>query len=399
MKKLVVLMALLVITGMLWAQAAAPVAPALTIGATVSYFGVTDFGAGKEYSDQARWELKFNWVVDDLNTAYLEFEEGTMAFSAPAGLNAGRGFAPGATADFSNLGDGSVSDLLVDKAWWVTDVGKALKLPVGVKVKFGLEEWNNADSIKVTKSEWEDFLGERDFRTWGAQIEIVPSPMVTLRSSWAWNPDAQDDTFQNVFLVGAYGTVAPISYEVTYYTNGTNAAGNPDGEFGMGWIEGGLKFVQNVSADLVIAAALNAEYDMADNTGTVAIPTWRVQVGAQALFAKMASLGLAWRGQEEVTAGGLQVQGWAMPIKDKPLELYVTLGLGLDDALYPETFDSLEASLKYAFGKVAYYVGLYYAVEGTGNIAKEWLDMDVAGAGKGTASETTAIWIRGVLSL
>lgn len=407
MKKFVVLMALLVITGMLWAQA--PAAPALTVGALISYFAATDFAAGKEFSDQARFELVFKWVVDDYNTAYLEFEEGTMPYTiSSAGVPAtidGRGFATGTSADWANLYDGSVADLLVDKAYFVTDVGKAFKLPIGVKFKFGLEEWNNADSIKVTKSEWEDFLGERDFRTWGGQIEIMPAPMITLRSSWAWNPDASDNSLKNVFLVGAYGTVAPISYEVTYYTNsaanGVNAAGatnpppNADGEFNQGWLEGGVKFVQDISKDLNIAAAVNAEYDMVDN----AAPAWRAQIGAQAMFMKMASLGLAWRGQEDAEAGGLQVQGWAMPIKDKPLELYVTVGLGLDDTLYPEVFDSMEASVKYAFGKVAYYLGFYYAVEGTGGIAKEWLDIDVAGAGKGAATDTTALWIRGVLSL
>jgi len=403
MKKLVVLMALLLTAGMLWSQAAAPAAPALTVGALISYFAVTDFASGKEFSDQARFELKFNWVVDEFNTAYLEFEEGTMAFvSGTAGTTtAGRGFAPGASADFSNLGDGSVPDLLVDKAWFVTDVGKAFKLPVGVRFKFGLEEWNGYDGTRVTKSEWEDFLGERDFRTWGGQLELVPSPMMTLRTSWAWNPDANDGSFQNVFLVGAYGTVAPIAYEVTYYTNGTSTTMNPDGEFGKGWPEGGFEFNQDMTPQVNVGLAVNGEYDMGDNTGTVAAPTWRIQVGAQMLYNKMASVGIAWRGQEEATAGGLQLQGWAMPMADKPLELYVTAGIVLDDAFTTagETFDSLEASLKYTFGKVAYYVGLYYAVEDTGNIAKEWLDMDLAGAGKGTATDTTAVWIRGVLSL
>jgi len=399
MKKLVVL-TLLLAAGVLWSQAAAPAGPALTVGAWISYMELTDFAAGKEYSDQARFELKFNWVVDDLNTAYLEFEEGTTASVGGSLANtAGRGFAPGATADYSNLADGAVSDMLIDKAWFITDVGKAFKLPIGVKFKFGLEEWNNADGIKVTKSEWEDFLGERDFRTWGAQLELVPAPMVTLRTSWAWNPNAQDDSFQNVFLVGAYGTVAPITYEVTYFTNGTSTATNPDGEFGLGWIEGGAEYNGDVAPGINVAVAAMAEYDMGDNTGTVAIPTWRAQVGAQLLYNKMASVGLAWRGQEEATAGGLQIQGWAMPAAGTPLELYVVAGLGLDDALYPETFDSLEASLKYSFGKASYYLGLYYAVEGTGNIAKEWLDMDVAGAGKGTASDTTGIWVRGTLGL
>ena len=392
MKRFVVLMALLVTAGMLWAQAA-PAGPALTLNAVISYMEATDFAAGREFSDKPQFELKFNWVVDEFNTAYLEFEEGTM------GVSGGKGFNTSDVADVGYGGTGVVAEI-VDKAWFKTDIGKALKVPVGLSLKFGLEEWNNADGIKVTKSEWEDYLGEKDFRTWGAQVEIVPAPVATLRSSWAWNTNALSGAFQNLFLVGAYGTVAPVSYEVTYFTNGSTPAQNPDGEFGKGWIEGGLEFNQDVATGINVAAALNAEYDMGDDTGTVAVPAWRVQVGAQMLYNKMASVGLAWRGQEEATAGGLQIQGWAMPIAGKPLELFVTAGVGLDDALYPETFDSMEASVKYSFGKASYYVGLYYAVLDTGNIAKEWLDMDVAGTGGkgGAASETTALWIRGTLS-
>lgn len=77
MKKLVVLMALLVTAGMLWAQA--PAAPAMTLNAVVAYIGAWDLAEGKEYSDQPRYEIKWTWTPDEFTKAYLEFEEGVMS--------------------------------------------------------------------------------------------------------------------------------------------------------------------------------------------------------------------------------------------------------------------------------------------------------------------------------
>jgi hypothetical protein len=362
MKKLIVL-AMLLMAVTLWAQD-------LTVGGTISYIGAWD---AKQYSDQPRYELKFNWVVDDYNTAYLEFEEGPMTPGFGTGAVGANG--AGTTTADAGYAPGTAAPL-PDKAWVMTDVGKALGLPIGVTMKFGLEEWNNVDSIKVTKTEWENFLGERDFRTWGAQVEVMPADIITLRAQWAWNVNPQ------YFMVGAYGTIDPVSYEVTYFTNGKDS-------LDLGWIEGGVEAGQDVAEGINVSVAVMGEVDLQNK------PQYRLQAGAQVLLNSMASLGLAWRGQEDAMAGGLQVQAWAMPLEDQPLELLVVAGLGLDDSLYPDTFDSLEAGVKYSIGKMSYYVGYYYAVEGTGNIAKEWLDETVYGT---ATSDTNAIWIRGILA-
>jgi hypothetical protein len=365
MKKLIVLVMLLMAVG-LWAQD-------LSITGMIGYMFAQDLMAGKEFSDKPQYELKFNFNVDDYNTAYLEIEENPME------LRTGPGFT---TADISNAGNGLA---ILDKAYWTTDVGAALGLPVGVTFKVGAEEWKNKDAIKVTKSEWEDNLG-KSFKTWGGQVEIMPADMITIRSNWTWNADPK------YFLIGAYGTVAPVTYELTYSTNGQ--------EFDKGWLEGGAEFNQDVTSDINVGVAVLGEYDLQD-LGTVANPTWQVQAGAQALYKSMASLGVAWRGQDQATAGGLQLQVWAAPIADKPLELYALVGLGLDDAKYPESFDSMEISLKYSFGSAEYWLGYFYAPAGSQGIAKEALDEDVAGvAGKGAGpSDTGAIWFRGKISL
>jgi hypothetical protein len=350
----------------------------LTAGVTLDYMWAQDFGPGKEFSDRPILEMKFTYKADDFTSVYVEFEEGPIdaaqARFSPEGdtnLNADGGF----DVQFEGL----------DRAYFTTDVGKQLKLPVGVVAMYGLNEWNNKDGIKVTKSEWEDFLGERDIRTWGAQIDVMAAPMVTLRSNWAWNPGAIDPNKPQI-MVGAYGMVAPITYEAAYFTNGK--------EFDAGWLEAGVKFAQDVAKGINVAVAVNGEYDLDDGNTYVVLGEqneWLLQVGAQALYNNMASLGLAWRSWDAYVAGGLQLQVWAMPIAN--VELYGIIGFGLDDDLYAETFDSMEVTVKYTMGKVLWYLGLLWNNDGGSKIAKEWADFTVAG------NETTAIYMRGKVAL
>jgi len=372
MKKLVVL-AMLLVAVAAWAQ--------LTAGVTLDYMWAQDFGPGKEFSDRPILELKFTYKADDFTSVYVELEEGPLASQGDTGV-------AGPASPPSSVGVGSTADAGynvaiagLDRAYFTTDVGKQLKWPVGVVAMYGLNEWNNKDGIKVTKSEWEDWLGERDIRTWGAQIEVMPAPMITLRSNWAWNAGSN---FAQV-LVGAYGTVAPVTYELTYFTN--NKA------FEDGWIEGGVKFAQDVATGINFALAVNGEYDMAGDTYPILGDdvNWLAQVGAQILYNNMASLGVAWRGYDGYASGNAQVQVWAMPVAN--VELLGIVGLGLNDDIYAETFDSLEVTVKYTMGKVLWYLGLLWNNDGGMMIAKEWADFTVTG------NETTAIYMRGKVAL
>jgi hypothetical protein len=330
-----------------------------------------DFGPGKEFSDRPILELKFTWKADDFTSVYVELEEGPLATQGDTDTLADFGY--------------NVAITGLDRAYFTTDVGKQLGFPVGLVAMYGLNEWNNKDGIKVTKSEWEDFLGERDIRTWGAQVELTPEGVpVTVRSSWAWNGGAVDPN-KAQFLIGAYGTVAPVTYEATYFTN--NKA------FEDGWIEGGFEVNQDVAEGINVAVAVNGEYDMAGDTYGFGADTfdWLAQVGAQVLYNNMASLGLAWRGYDGYESGNLQVQVWAMPIAN--VELFGIIGLGLNDDIYPETFDSMELSVKYTMGKVLWYLGLLWNNDGGLMVAKEWADFTVGG------NETTAVYMRGKVAL
>jgi hypothetical protein len=372
MKKLVVL-AMLLVAGMLWAQAAAaPAYPQVTLGGAVVYMGVSDLGAGKTYSDKPDIEVKWTVKTDDFNSVYIELDgESTDNI--------------GGTGDLTKA-----IEAPFDRAWFSTDLGKALKLPVGVVTTIGFNEWKNKDGNKVTKGEWEDIIG-KGFKKWGVQFEVMPAPIVTLRSTFVLDAD------EKAIMVGAYGAQGPVSYEAAYYTNGQD----PD----LGFIEGGVKFVQDVAEGINLAVAVNGAYDMFDGAkdvkdplsgavliaGAPYVPFWQAGVGVSVMYQKMASLGIGWRGESwkwdddvfdklDTELGSMQVDLWAMPIADQPLELYAVLGLGLGDSdIYDSMFDSFEVSVKYTVGKAYFYVGYLYNAEEGFFIAKEAADLDVYG--------------------
>jgi hypothetical protein len=415
MKKLVVL-ALLLAGGMLWAQTA-PVVPwsdvhRMDLGVTLDYMWAQNFGPGKEFSDRPILELKLNWMADDFTTVYVELEEGPLASQGdtgafgPASPPTSSGAAGGYRNAYSTTADRGYNVAIagLDRAIFTTDVAKWAKLPVPLVVVYGLNEWNNKDGIKVTKSEFEDFLGEADIRNWGAQIEVTPSPMVTIRSNWAWNSGVGPGS-NPMFLVGAYGTVAPVTYEVTYFTHSMG--------FDKAWLEGGVEFNQDVTMDMNLAVMLAAQYDMADvdddyggtgsipaygwgalggDAGTAPDSAYLLQAGIQIMFQKMAALGIAYRGAEDMTAGAVQVQGYFTPRAGDPVEVFVQAGLGLDGDVFDTPFDSAEVALRYTMGKVIWYLGFFWNPEFGRGIAKEWADFDIAGVPGG---ETTAIFMRG----
>jgi len=441
MKKLVVL-TLLLAAGMLWAQAAAPAAPTFTMGLTLDYMWAQDFGPGKEFSDRPILELKFSWKADDFTTAYVELEEGPLASQGDtSGLTAGQGgygrsgkWSPNADRGFN------VQIAGLDNVYFTTDLGAVFKLPVPTKVMYGLKEWQGWDTgIRATKTEYEDFLGEADIRTWAVQLEVAPSPMVTLRFTGAWNGGATDalvigtdqvapaswatDGNQALYLIGAYGTVAPISYELTYFSN--------NNEMGKGWIEGGVKFAQDMTPDVNVAVIGAFEYDLQDDpypaygwggynytaveTSDAAAPSaapnaaYMLQAGAQVMFQKMASFGVSWRGAEDMLSGAVQLQAWAMPLAGKPLEVMAQVGLGLDSDVFDETLDSYEIALRYTIGKTVWYFGYLFNAEYGRAVAKEWADFDIAGVYPGGTSTTAgtealrseagAIFMRGRIAL
>lgn len=418
MKKLVVL-AMLFVAVAAWAQ--------LTAGVTLDYMWAQDFGPGKEFSDRPILELKFTYKADDFTSVYVELEEGplnsqgdtTIVLDSNGDLETATGNAANAGGYrnvYNTIADKGYDVKIagLDRAYFTTDLGKALKLPVGVVVMYGLNEWNAKETVagRVTKSEFEDWLGEVDIRNWGAQVEVMPNPAVTIRSAWAWNAGATDPALGQ-FLVGAYGTVAPISYEIYYDSHSMG--------FDKGWFEGAVKFAQDMTPDINLAAMVGFGYDMAEaddyaDVGLTPVNVYNVaagggldgapeeqfhlQAGAQFMYQKMAALGVAYRGATDFWGGMWQIQGYFTPKAGDPLEVFVQVGLGFDEDVFDTPFDSTEAALRYTMGKVQWYLGFIYNADLGRNIAKEWADYDVAGAIYGkVGSDTSAIFMRGKVAL
>ena len=200
MKKLIVLVAALLLVSV--------VAMADT---TVN--GVLDYRAKNDskdevFSNYGVVELKINAAIDDNTSAYVELEEGPK------------------TTGYDTGGFG------LDKAHFTVNAGAALDLPVGVAITAGFNEFKVKDGIKVTKGEYEDWIGIA-MDAWGYQIEVMPvaDMDVTLRATFTGDWDTEG------MLIGAYGTIDPVTFEVGYLvpTGASTDAGviEAGAEFGM----------------------------------------------------------------------------------------------------------------------------------------------------------------------
>lgn len=347
MRKLVVL-ALLLVAGMLWAQAT------VTLTGEVETRWLQDF-TNKNFSQEPEVVVGVTAKVDGNNTAYIEIEEGPRAeFLAQ-------------TTDVTII-------FPFDKAYFTTNVGAVLGLPVPLTWRIGFDEYDLYDAVKVTWGEWEDTIGS-DLHAWGSELNLTVDP-VMVRFAWA------NDTRwgSKGFLVGIAGNVAPLYFEAGYY--------ELNEETGKGDIEAGVEFAQDMAEGINVAAAATLNYDIENAAGD---SQWTAGAAAVVTYNKMASAGVAWKGVQDNEAGGLQVDLWAKPSADQPLEVFVALGIGLDDDVYPETFDSLEGSVKYMMGASTWYLGVMWIADGGVGIAREKSDWVTP------ATDSTSIFMRAEL--
>ncbi len=349
MKKLVVL-AMLLVAGMLWAQ--------VTLTGEVETKWYNDFNA-KNFYQGPEVIIGVNAKIDDNNSLYIEIEEGPRPeLLAKVG--------PQANLDPDNI-------FPFDKAYFTVDLGKVFKLPVGLTWRTGFDEYDPYDGVKVSWGEWEDVIGS-DLHTWGEEFNITKD-MVQARVAWG------NDFSYKEFLAGVAVKYDPVWVEVSYVNYGSE-------DFGKGDIEAGVEVNYAVSKELMVGAAFDMDFDL-EETGTTyghqGDSEYTLGAGLCVNYNKMVSLGIGWQGVQDYIAGGVQVDLWAQPVADKPLQLWAAVGLGLDEDVYSESFDSFEASLSYVFGKATTYFGVFWAAEdgGTGikttnPIAREKMDFITA---------------------
>lgn len=353
MRKLVVL-AMLLVAGMLWAQAT------VTLTGEVETRWLQNF-TGKETLQWPEVVVGVNAKVDDNNTLYIEFEEGSRTefydqlpvVTADAGVGLPGGF---------------------DKAYFTSNIGAILKLPVALTWRTGFDEYDLFDAVKVTFGEWEDTIGS-DLHSWGNEINVNVDPVVV---RFAWSSDFSW-TYKG-FLAGIAATVAPLYFEVGYYEKAE--------ETGKGDVEAGVEFAQDMAEGINVAAAGTVNYDIENAAGDA---QWTAGAAVLVTYNKMVSGGVAWKGVQDNEAGGLQVDLWAKPSAGQPLEIYAALGIGLDEDLYAETMDSFEGSLMYKFGASTWYLGLLWIADGGTGIAREKSDFVNPG------TDSTSLFMRAEL--
>jgi hypothetical protein len=342
MKKLFVLVAALLLVSMV---AAAEV----TVSGKVEIRELTDFN-DETFANDGIVELKFDATVDENNSVYIEIEEE-------------------GTPDFGKVTEG-ITVLLFDRAHFTSNIGAMLGLPVGVEIKAGFNEWKGSDAMGVSKGDYEDFYGD-DFKAWGYQVEVMAADFVTLRTTFGGDWDGEE------WLIGAYGTYDPITYEVFYIVD-------TDYDVADGEIQGGGEYHGDVADGIALGASVAGKYELDSEI-------WALGVGVDVLYNDTLRAGVGYRTEKDKETGAMQVDLSAVPPAPVDLEVFLAVGLALDEGYQTddETFDSLDFGVKLDVG-AEFYVGYLYSKAG-GNIGKEWAEISPTG-------EEGAVYLRGVLS-
>jgi hypothetical protein len=103
----------------------------------------------------------------------------------------------------------------------------------------------------------------------------------------------------------------------------------------------------------------------------------------------MATLGVAFKGMTDSEVNSMQIDINAMPTD--MIGVYVAIGLGLDDAVYPEMLDSFEGSVMAMIGPSTWYFGVLQIADGGVGIAREKSDFVNPG------TDSLSVFVRGEL--
>ena len=354
MKKLIVLVSALLLVSMV------AVASDVTLSGEVEQRWMQDFN-NKDYTQDPVVELKLDAVIDDNASLYIELEEGPSL----------------------------IDKSTFDKAHFTLDLGGIYDLPVGVTVRTGWDEYDQFDAVKITFGEYEDIIGSDD-QTWGHEINVAATEQIALRVIFA------NDPAEEFYSAGVAVTYDPLYVEASY----VNISSDPDvlvEEGGKGDIEFGAEFAMEVADGIAVSAAAALDFDLEADTvvgeedalATAGDSYWKYGAAAAVTYNDMATLGIALRGEQESTASSMQVDISAAPVEG--IEVFVAIGIGLDDDVYAETFDSAEGSVMFMLGPSTWYAGMQWIADGGAGIAEEKADFGPA------ASDCMALFMRAEL--
>jgi hypothetical protein len=311
-----------------------------TVAGDVEYQAGSDLKDG--YKGTTVVELNFTATATDYDTAHIDLEV-----------------------------DGGARDgVILEEAWFVSDLGGRFMLPVGLMLYYGFEEYESAGVGQVTFAELEYATLDWNPQGWGTKVSVGPIADVATLDVVLLFSDAVYGTTGGGFgssnsdydmLVDLHGMVSGVGFQVAYADESTKAsAGNSD--FGSGKIGFAADYSLAATSDIMVKAGGKFAYDIDAPTGATSKGDWQYGVAAGAVYQAMAGLNLALIGYDDSTVNAMAIEVFAMPVE----LIYVQLvaNLGLDSDVWQETFDSLEATLEINVGDmVDFYIGYLFVAE------------------------------------
>jgi hypothetical protein len=296
------------------------------------WFG--DFGAEYQYNADA--ELVVKAVVDDYNTANVDF-------------------------DYAQDAMGTASMITLDRGYFVTAVGKYAgveEMGVTIDLTWGYNEFDNESYAQITVYEIAD-IWEAKYEAWGVGVDVGVMDMVHFEFTSAPMPGINQTTF------GAYGGMDPVWVEVYYDRNGSADLAKGDigftALFGMDVMPGTFAFEVQASFAYNMDEDVDADDDIYMNVGSYDKYGWSAAVATTIM--EMAYVDVGVIGVDD-SMFMLLFFNLGASYQDM-VGVDVGVGMILDDEILPEMLDEIEASVWTKVGAAKFRLGyLFHADQG-----------------------------------
>jgi hypothetical protein len=299
------------------------------MAADVTFSGQSQFewfqDFGPEYQYNADAELVATVVVDDYNTAKIDFQ---FDQDAPAALE-------------------------LDRGYFETALGKFMgteEMGVDVTLTWGYQEYDDPSYAQIT--EWENTdVWEAKFLEWGMGIDVGIMDVVNIEVAAAPEPGAYD------LMFGAYGGMDPIHVSLYYDRDGN--ADLADGLIGAAVKVGAIDIAPGMFA---LTAAVNGAYYMSEDIDASDddVATTKIAFGAAIATDIMDMLyvdvGLIGVDDAPLSILDFAVGGHYMEMVGAD----IGVGMILDDQWAPNTFDIADLSVWVMVGEAKLRVGYVY---------------------------------------
>jgi hypothetical protein len=304
----------------------------VTISGETLFEWFQDFEAEYQYNADA--ELVVKAVVDDYNTANVDF-------------------------DYAQDAAGTASMITLDRAYFVTAIGKYAGLEemgVTIDLTWGYNEYDNESYAQITQYEIED-IWEAKYEEWGFGVDVGVMDMVHFEVTMA--PQPNNNNGENGALettIGAYGGMDPVWVEV-YYDRG--GGGFEQGDigftalFGMDVMPGMFAFKVQASFAYNLDEEVEADDGLYANFGSYDKYGWSAAVATDIM--EMAYVDVGVIGVDDSMFMLLFFNAGIGYMDMVGVDLGV--GIVLDDELVEEAIDEIEASVWTKVGAAKFRIG------------------------------------------